>query len=60
MLTPDVVVEAATGEVKPFEDEDNDLKSGEPMSAIKMESHPSDYSEGSVEQYPVSNSEELS
>ena len=37
MLTLAVVVEAARGEVRPFEDEDTDLKSGKLMRAIKME-----------------------
>ena len=50
------VVEAVMGEVKPFEDEDKNLKSVKPTSAIKMESHPSNF-EGWAEQYPVSNSE---
>ncbi|KAM0799875.1 hypothetical protein BDR22DRAFT_973289 [Usnea florida] len=57
MLTLDVVVEAAVGEVKPFEDEDKDLKSGKLISAIQMELRPSDYYEGWAEQYSVSNSE---
>ena len=50
------VVEAVMGEVKPFEDEDKDLKSGKPTSAIKMGLHPSDFGAW-AEQYFVSNSE---
>ena len=42
-------MEAVVGKMRPFEDEDQDLKGGKPMSAIRMELHPSDF-EGWAEQ----------